>query len=188
MSFLYLVQVGMNHPTQPTWGSWAGRYGRNENFPGLPYYWANQTDFWNSATNRDNTLARWAAHLQNDFRARLAWCTTLAPAGNHPPRVYLNGKERPFYLSCKAGEAVSLNSAKTFSDPGERLQYEWATYPEAGTFRGSVTFTHTNLPSTQVKIPADAAGKVIHVLLTVTDNGMPPLSRYGRAILEVHGN
>jgi hypothetical protein len=30
MSFLYLVPTGMNDPMQPTWGSWAGRYGRNE--------------------------------------------------------------------------------------------------------------------------------------------------------------
>ena len=27
MTFLYLVPTGMNDPEQPTWGSWAGRYG-----------------------------------------------------------------------------------------------------------------------------------------------------------------
>ena len=28
MTFLYLVPTGMNDPAEPTWGSWAGRYGR----------------------------------------------------------------------------------------------------------------------------------------------------------------
>jgi hypothetical protein len=75
-TFLYLVPTGMNDPDQPQWGSWAGRYGPNENFPGKPYYWANQVDAWNGVTNRDNTLARWAAHLcarQSSARAARAW-------------------------------------------------------------------------------------------------------------------
>ena len=37
----------MNDPNEPLWGSWAGRYGLNESFPGKPYYWANQADAWN---------------------------------------------------------------------------------------------------------------------------------------------
>src|SRR5207248_11546264 len=40
MTFLYLVPTGMNDPEQPTWGSWAGRYGLQED-AGKPYYWAN---------------------------------------------------------------------------------------------------------------------------------------------------
>jgi hypothetical protein len=30
MCFLYLVPTGMNDPWQPGWGSWAGRYGLND--------------------------------------------------------------------------------------------------------------------------------------------------------------
>ena len=71
MSFLYLVPTGMNDPSQPGWGSWAGRYGLNPEYGGKPYYWANQADAWQEETHRDNTLKRWAADLQNDFRARL---------------------------------------------------------------------------------------------------------------------
>ena len=71
MTFLYLVPTGMNDPEHPTWGSWAGRYGSREGFSGKHYFWANQTDAWDGATNRDNTLARWAPDLQNEFRARM---------------------------------------------------------------------------------------------------------------------
>ncbi|MHC4521582.1 MAG: hypothetical protein ACYTAS_23570 [Planctomycetota bacterium] len=34
-----------------------------------------------------------------------------------------------------------------------------------------------------VHVPADAAGKTIHIILQVTDDGDPPLTRYRRAIL-----
>ncbi|MGV3723987.1 MAG: DUF1593 domain-containing protein, partial [Actinomycetota bacterium] len=87
MAFLYLVPTGMNAPEHPEWGSWGGRYGRNETTPGKPYYWSNQTDTWNGSTNRDNTLQRWAAALQNDFRARLDWCVQDRAHANHPPTV-----------------------------------------------------------------------------------------------------
>jgi hypothetical protein len=91
MTFLYLVPTGMNDPGRPEWGSWAGRYGPNEKFPGRPYFWANRQDAWDGGTSRDNTLARWAAALQNDFRARLDWCVKDRRAANHPPAVRVAG-------------------------------------------------------------------------------------------------
>jgi hypothetical protein len=90
MLFLYLVPTGMNDPDQPAWGSWAGRYGPREDFPGKPYFWANQADTWRGTTNRDNTLARWAVALQNDFHARMDWCATGDfRKANHRPVVVL---------------------------------------------------------------------------------------------------
>src|SRR5262249_22929485 len=52
MTFLYLVRTGMNDPEHPQWGSWAGRHGPQEMFPGKPYFWANQQDAWHGVTNR----------------------------------------------------------------------------------------------------------------------------------------
>jgi hypothetical protein len=92
MAFLYLLPTGMNDPQEPTWGSWAGRYGPNEKYPDKPYFWANQKDAWRGTTSRDNTLARWAADLQNDFRARLDWCVKPRGEANHRPNAVLNGR------------------------------------------------------------------------------------------------
>src|SRR5215212_22059 len=50
MTFLYLVPTGMNDPERPTWGSWAGRYGPQEEAKGKPYYWANVKDTWQGTT------------------------------------------------------------------------------------------------------------------------------------------
>ena len=71
MCFLYLVATGMNDVNHPEWGSWAGRYGLKPSDRGQRYYCAEVADAWHGTTNRDNTLIQWAAHLQNDFRARM---------------------------------------------------------------------------------------------------------------------
>jgi CubicO group peptidase (beta-lactamase class C family) len=187
MTFLYLVPTGMNDPNEPLWGSWAGRYGLNENFPGKPYYWANQTDTWNGATNRDNTLARWAADLQNDFRARLDWCVKPPHEANHAPRAVVNGVEGKeiLRLTAQTGQTVSLDAGLSQDPDGDTLTYEWFVYREAGTYDGEVTLADASLPLALLHVPTDAVGKTIHVVLTVHDDGTPPLAAYRRVVVQV---
>lgn len=182
MVFLYLVPTGMNNPDEPLWGSWAGRYGRQEQFPGRNYYWANQTDSWNGTTQRDNTLARFAVDLQNDFRARLDWCVKPFAEANHPPVVRIAGERS---RTVKPGEAVVFDASQTTDPDGNALTYRWWVYPEPGTFRGEVPLTGAETPRVELTAPRVAGRQTIHLLLTVTDQGTPPLSRYGRVVLTV---
>jgi hypothetical protein len=186
-TFLYLVPTGMNDPGDPTWGSWAGRYGLNTNYPGKPYYWASQSDTWQGATNRDNTLARWAADLQNDFRARLDWCVKPVNEANHPPRAALEGSssQEVLRIQARAGSHVRLNASTSIDPDGQKLDFEWFVYPESSTYRGRVTLDDTNSPIAALRIPEDAAGQNIHVIVAVRDAGQPPLTRCRRAIIEV---
>jgi hypothetical protein len=183
-TFLYLVPTGMNDPEQPTWGSWAGRYGTNENYPGRPYYWANQLDAWNGTTNRDNTLARWAAALQNDFRARLDWCVKSRGEANHPPVVKVAGASR---RNIAPGARVELNAEGSSDPDGDALSYRWEFYPEPGTYRGPLEIVDSDKAKASFVVPSAAAGKIIHVTLTVVDAGTPALSRYQRVVLTVDG-
>ena len=189
MTFLYLVPTGLSDPNQPAWGSWAGRYGPREDAAGKPYYWANQADAWNSTTNRDNTLARWAVHLQNDFRARLDWCVKPFDQANHPPRVVLNGARgnEVLRLSAKAGTDLKLDAGATRDPDGQRLRFEWFQYPEPGTYHGQVQIEGTGTAVATVHVPPDAGGKSFHVIVAATDEGNPPLTRYRRAVIEVSG-
>jgi hypothetical protein len=186
MTFLYLIPTGMNDSSQPTWGSWAGRYGRNETFAGFNYFWANQVDIWNGTTNRDNTLKRWAADLQNDFRARLDWCVRPFAAANHPPVPALNGAlgKEMVRLRAVPGSTVSFSAAGSQDPDNNKLSYEWFVYPEAGSYRGRISLAETNRLIASATIPGDALGQ-IHLILRVTDNGVPPLSSYRRAVVEV---
>jgi hypothetical protein len=182
-TFLYLVPTGMNDPEQPTWGSWAGRYGRHEDFPEREYYWANQTDRWRGEDNRDNTMLRWAEHLQNDFRARLDWCVKGASEANHPPSVVTEGaRER----RAKSGERVHLDAGGTTDRDGDALVFDWQVYPEPGNYRGpDVSIEHADEPRASFVAPKVSSPEELHIVLTVTDGGEPPLSRYGRVIVRI---
>lgn len=187
MTFLYLVPTGLSDPTEPTWGCWAGRYGLRPDFPGRPYYWANQVDAWHGTTNRDNTLRRWAVAVQNDFRARMNWCVRPFLEANHPPRVVVNGigGQQVLRFQADAGSVVKLD-ARASSDPdGQHLHFLWFVYPEAGTYRGRVALVGAHTAVATVSIPRDAAGKTLHVIVAVTDSGQPPLTRYRRAVITV---
>ncbi|MCI0456581.1 MAG: DUF1593 domain-containing protein [Gemmataceae bacterium] len=186
MTFLYLVPTGMNDPQQPTWGSWAGRYGPSAKYPGKPYYWANQADTWDGTTHRDNSLKRWAVHLQNDFKARLDWCVARTfKAANHPPVPHCQGDGSGKILTAQApaGRPLRLSAAGSSDPDGDRLSYRWYVYGECGTYRGNVTIRDAEASQAVLEVPDDAVGKTIHVILEVTDSGEPPLTRYRRLVV-----
>jgi hypothetical protein len=182
-SFLYLIPNGLNHPLEPAWGGWAGRYGLNETFPGRQYYWANQADVWNGATNRDNTLARWAIHLQNDFKARLDWCVNDFAHANHPPVARVRGALR---RTVTAGEAVALDGRASTDPDGQALRFDWQVYSEAGSYRGpAAEIQQANQAQASLVAPMVGTPQELHLVLVVTDTGKPALTRYQRVVLAV---
>lgn len=185
MTFLYLVPTGMNDPERPGWGSWAGRYGPRDGAGTRPYYWANQADAWRGTTHRDDTVSRWAADLQNDFRARLDWCVKPFPAANHKPIAVLNGDTNTTILVIEvaAGSSVRLSAAGSTDPDLDPWKVRWEIYPEAGTFSPAAPIEAAAAVETRVSVPPEAAGKEIHVILAVSDLGDPPLTAYRRAIL-----
>ncbi len=188
MMFLYLLPTGMNNPDEPTWGSWGGRHGLNEEHAGKSYYWENQVDRWQGATSRDNTLARWAAHLQNDFRARMDWCVADKFAkANHRPIAVLNGDytRQILQLSVKPGETVRLSAEGTRDPDGDALTTKWFVYPEAGTFKGEVKLDAEGGETTNFVAPAVTAPETIHVIVQIEDDGSPALVAYRRAVVTV---
>jgi len=185
MMFLYLVPTGMNDPEQPTWGSWAGRFGRNPNHQDWPYYWANAEDTWQGTTHRENSLHRWAADLQNDFKARLDWCVTDFRQANHPPVVVVNGRRGTdiVHLSAQPGTTLTLDAAGSADADDHELHYEWYNYLEAGTYGGDVIITDGHASQARLTVPGDAANETIHVIVAVRDQGAPPLTRYRRVVV-----
>ncbi len=188
MTFLYLIPTGMNDPQQPGWGSWGGRYGPNPNFPGRPYYWANQVDARNSTQNRDNTLARWAVALQHDFAARMDWCVASDfNQANHSPVAVLNADrtKRILELTAQPGDTVQLSAAGSNDPDGNALKRLWFTYPEAGTFAGEIALRSSDGETTSFVAPPVAQPQTIHVILQLEDAGTPSLFAYRRAVVTV---
>jgi Protein of unknown function (DUF1593) len=187
MTFLHLVPTGLSDAEQPGWGGWAGRFGINPEFNGRPCYWADQKDTWQGETNRDNILKRWAVHLQNDFRARLDWCVRSVRDANHPPHVVVRGSEgtKVVRLSRCAGDFLSLDAAESSDPDGDRLTFHWFVYSEAGTYPRNVPVDGAMTANATIQLPSDAASTEIHVIVAVTDQGQPPLTRYRRVIITV---
>lgn len=80
------------------------------------------------------------------------------------------------------------------TDPdGNALSYQWIYYPEPGTF--TISAARTGLPITiesadkqnaSFTVPTNfGKAGTLHVILAVTDNGMPPLTRYQRVVVEI---
>jgi hypothetical protein len=188
MMFLYLVPTGMNDPNEPTWGSWAGRYGPHEEFPGKPYFWASQVDRWQGTTSRDNTLARWAVALQNDFRARMDWCATGDfHKANHAPVAVLNGDHTKTALrvQVKPGDTVTLSAQGSTDPDGQVVVPTWFVYAEAGTCPHEVKLTAATGQTTSLVAPSVETSATIHVVLQIEDHGEPHLFAYRRAVITV---
>jgi hypothetical protein len=136
---------------------------------------------------KDNyvTIWRWRTAYQNDFAARMVWTTKSFAEANHPPAVRL---KTPAALTVRSGEAFDLDATGTFDPDGDSLSYYWFQYPEAGSYKGLVSFGSQSprlrairgLRAPEVKQP-----QTIHFIVAVTDKGSPPLTRYARVVVSV---
>jgi hypothetical protein len=202
-TFLYLVDNGLGAPEHPDWGSWGGRY---EYYTPRRQKWHLEPEtrpIWSDAedevrgidgkwhTGNHETIWRWREAFQNEFSARMDW--TIKPYGeaNHPPVARLG---MPSRLTAKPGDRIEL-SAEGSSDPdGNALSYSWFYYDEAGSFTTSsghsgqpIEITDANKPKAWFTVPTSRVMRngTMHIILAVTDQGTPPLTRYQRVIVDV---
>lgn len=181
-SWFYFLPTGLGDPAHPEWGGWGGRFRREK--AGL---YRDATDRVGDVTDARATVWRWRPAFQADFAARAEWCVEPAKGANHPPVPVLNGDRTLAAVGIKVrpGAAVKLSAAGSSDPDGDRLACRWFVYPEAGTYGKDVPVTDAAAETSSLIVPADAAGKAIHVILEVTDTGSPALTRYRRAVLAV---
>lgn len=213
-SWLSLIPNGLNQPEHPDWGGWGGRYElyKPDSLPqgftgGVPIeaetrpIWTNAIDTYSprlyndigraiktdSLTYSDNrvTLWRWRDDFQNDFAARMDWCTQTFAEANHPPVPALG---HPDTFRVMSGDIFSLDASGTTDPDGDSLSYWWFQYPEAGSYKKEVIkgpFAENLYNLHTVIAPEVQKKETIHFILKVTDKGSPPLSRYERVIVTV---
>lgn len=200
-SFLYLIPNGLGSPEHPDWGSWGGRYGRVGPALGL---WSDSADRAKGVDNLDYvgnqvSIWRWRREFQNDFAARMTWTLTPDPIHtNHPPQPVVNGVEgrSPISITTCENRTITLTAAGTHDPDGNEITYHWWQYREAtgGVNPQEVTLSGADTKDAQLLIPTtlkpapnvETPPEVLyHIVLSVTDEGTPPLTRYRRVLVNV---
>ena len=134
-------------------------------------------------TNNKVTLWRWRDDFQNDFAARMDWCTKSYREANHPP---VPGLGHPEEIPVKSGEVFFLDARGTTDPDGDNLSYVWFQYPEVGSYKKSIKILSAeNLYRVAVIAPEVEKKETALFILKVTDKGKPPLSRYRRVIVSI---
>jgi hypothetical protein len=202
-TFLYLIDNGLGSPEHPDWGSWGGRY--EYYIPRFKKHFmqAETRPFWsdcedevlgidgNCYTTNKATIWRWREAYQNDFSARMDWTIKPYEEANHPPVVKL---DHPQMLNAKPGEKVELSATKCTDPDGDNLSYNWFCYVEAGTFTTAkprtgypVEINDADKSKAWFEVPTKRVLRngTLHIILAVTDDGEPALTRYKRVIVNV---
>ncbi len=201
-SFMYLIDNGLGDPEHPDWGSWGGRYEyyqpRTEKWflePETRPLWNNAMDevfgadgHWH--TSNHATIWRWRTNYQNDFSARMDWTIKSYEESNHPPVPKLNHGHQ---LTAKVGDRIELSAEGSTDPDGDKLSYKWIYYGEPGTFTISTARTGDPLnledadkANAWFVVPGKARLGTMHIILAVTDNGTPALTRYKRVIITIN--
>ncbi len=205
-SFLWLIPNGMSMPEYPHYGGWGGRFGKQKELnvptghPDVMTELNKQKDYWLFHDAADTwyyaggnkwynnnvycTIFRWRDAFEWDFAARMDWTITSNYGGaNHQPVPAFVGD---LIQDVAADDVVTLSAAGSTDPDGNNLSYNWIYYREPGSYNGDISINNAGNQTASFTVPSDATpGTEIHIILSVKDNGNPPLTRYKRAIFNV---
>lgn len=195
-SFFNLIENGLSDPEHPDWGGWGGRYEWYTPRTRKWFYEPETRPIWTDAEDEvigtdgktylsnKASIWRWRQAYQFDFAARMDWCVKPYKEANHPPIAALGHANN---LSVKSGEKVNLSAEGSKDPDGNALSYEWMYYREVGTYESSrpIGIDNRTMKAASFTAPSVTLPETIHIILAVTDNGLPALTRYQRVIVTV---
>jgi len=198
LTFLHLYASGLTLPHEPRWSSWGGRYAPDAS--GSPALWVPAPAPGVMEGSAASAVASFASDIQRDFRARLDRCLPGARVNRPPqPRVVVSGEPgsaapavtggptgtEPLWVAMKPGMQVTLEGAGSTDPDGHSLSFRWSQDRWASSYAPALWFPDDqSFSAFSVRLPEDfPEGQTLHLIMTATDDGTPPLTRYRRVIL-----
>lgn len=197
-SFLYVLTNGLNIPDSVSYGGWGGR------FTDMPVEGVRGMDFIEQSGNNEKqydpyymhvatsegvaAINKWKQHILNDFAARMSWTSTAvySEANHHPVAVIGNDSTfNHITMEVSPGRALLLDASHSYDPDNDSLHYEWMLYDEPGSYAGPVNFHTVGEGICELSVPDEAVGKNFHVILVLTDDGIPSLTAYRRVVVHV---
>ncbi|GAB7361938.1 hypothetical protein MBLNU230_g1976t1 [Neophaeotheca triangularis] len=161
-------------------------------------------------TSNQATIWRWRDAFQNDFAARIKWSIEADfTKTTHHPVININGTLdlAPLYLEAEASSTITLDASATYSpDSSGQLSFKWWHYKQPTAIqwwvdaevkdlgikklddegrRVEVTLPEPGECCTELLSRAPKAkGQLLHLVLEVTNDGVPPLTSYRRVLIQ----
>lgn len=182
-SFLHVMPNGLNDPDVPTQVGWGGYHVHGMSPDSVTVSWTN----WHSPAKQisDRYEKRFYPDIFNDFAARMEWAEK--GCGNLNPDIIVNGHKgrEALVIEAQPGTEILLDACGSHDRDGDRLNFNWWRQAEADSYDGEITIIQPGECEIKLAVPADAAGKDIHIICEVHDDGPFSLVAYKRIILKV---
>ncbi len=179
-SFLSLVPNGLTDVDHNWLGSWGGRFaGTAKHLVDVPDH---DVDTTADPNPRMSSVYRWRPAFQADFQARLDWCVKPREEANHPPTALVKEKRE---RTARAGEAISLDASGSSDPDGDRLSFAWSVYPVVADLTNHISIEGRSTSVARVIASPRFRGMTVPILLSVSDQGTPPLTRYARVLIVI---
>ncbi|MDE6023158.1 MAG: DUF1593 domain-containing protein, partial [Muribaculaceae bacterium] len=185
-SFLYVYSNGLNDPEHPDFGGWGGRFSKEKvkNIRGMDFIERSGKseavfdDYFmiGSAPEGNGAIKRWEKAIHNDFAARMIWSKekNFDKANHHPVAVVNGNRGRgTIYIHAIPGEKISLSALESYDPDNDDIEYSWSVYEEPSTYKGQIGMEGSNAKTCTVTVPDNIGATGIHIILEVTDKGLP---------------
>ncbi|KAK8067538.1 Cellulose-binding protein [Apiospora saccharicola] len=132
-------------------------------------------------------ISRSAQDQTNDFVSRIEWAAS--GSGNRNPVVVVNGDSSYQIVTVGAapGAAVTISAVGTADPDGDALSYAWTqdTGVRGAGWVDPAVLNGASARDVSFTVPEGAAGRDVHLVLRVVDDGVPALATWRRVIAMV---